>query len=153
MKLTTSLRLFLLSLATSVSAATALAATESATSLEKNTALTAFLEVLAEDASNGASIEFFGWIQNFNLENKSACQIVEASQVVKEFTQIAQRVLIEPTQFSASAVDEFESLLGTDTYRSCHESFTGGRSFTELHSFESTKKGGFKIQFEVGYED
>lgn len=115
--------------------------------------LSRLIDVMAEIAADGASLEHFGYVEAMpKYPVKCSSNPVTSEKVAAEFSELAESIVgvgIE-TELRAAAHREILSLLGQGPYRLCTYSGSEHRSYTRVIAFIGLD---YLFHLEIGYED
>jgi hypothetical protein len=135
-------------------AAVATEAAPAAPSVASSPALVRLLDRLAEVASEGASLEFFGHTEEFSLDFDPAdCRQVSGAEVVQSFRELVGQILAgEQVAGQRQAFADFAAIVGEGRYSECRWGYSANRSYSSFIAFVGLDSG-YRIQLELGYED
>jgi hypothetical protein len=139
-------------LTTALAATTSFAESRELQSVRESSELMALFDDLKEFASSGASLEFFGWEENFPTGSKEDCREVAAPAVVNEFREMTREIFVDGATVSERAMSDFAQVIGDGRYSRCYQYRCANRSCSRTTSFYSLNSD-YRIQFELAYED
>lgn len=125
------------------------------TSISESQELSDLMGKLSDIAQDGASLEFFGFSEDFSLEPDSKnCKLSTAQQTQVSFVDIIQMVLIEaekPLEYD-KALEDFKKMIGKGKYTLC--SFYARFPYSlRKTTYFIAKDASYRVLFELAYED
>jgi len=124
-------------------------------SYKQSSTLVQLMSELEEIASQGASLAFYEYKENFaEFVDRKKCSNVSGQAVVKDFRDVIKRITpatLLQTNLKKS-MRRFKALIGSGRYLICNDYQSGYMAISQI-TYYIAKDKRYRVRIELGYED